>query len=115
MNKKWFGWSGRILCVDLTSRTVEIKALSEGIAHRYLGQAGINARLLYDNTSAATDPFSPAAPLIFGAGPLAGTLAPCSGRFSVTFKSPLTGSGIFPCKALNRSVSAYGTWKDCSM
>jgi aldehyde:ferredoxin oxidoreductase len=91
MNKKWYGWSGRILQVDLTTRTVETKELSEAITHQYLGQAGINARLLYDDTSAATDPFSPAAPLIFGVGPLAGTLAPCSGRFSVTFKSPLTG------------------------
>jgi aldehyde:ferredoxin oxidoreductase len=41
--------------------------------------------------SSATDPYSPEAPLIFGVGPLGGTLAPCSGRFSVTFKSPLTG------------------------
>ena len=91
MTEKWFGWSGRILEVDLTRRLIKTQALTEGMAHQYLGQAGINARLLYDQTSAAADPFSPAAPLIFGVGPLAGTLAPCSGRFSVTFKSPLTG------------------------
>lgn len=91
MNKRWFGWSGRILEIDLTRGVVATKDLTERLAHLYLGQAGINARLLYDSTSAATDPLSPSAPLIFGAGPLAGTLAPCSGRFTVTFKSPLTG------------------------
>jgi aldehyde:ferredoxin oxidoreductase len=37
------------------------------------------------------DPFHPDAPLIFGVGPLGGTQAPCSGRFTLTFKSPLTG------------------------
>ena len=91
MNKKWYGWTGNILEVDLTSQTVQIKELSEFLAYNYLGQAGINARLLYDRVSSAFDPYSPDAPLIFGVGPLAGTLAPCSSRFTVTFKSPLTG------------------------
>ncbi len=91
MSRKWFGWSGTILKVDLTGGTVQRAALTEDLAYQYLGQAGINARILYDLVGPGTDPFSPNAPLIFGAGPLAGTLAPCSGRFSVTFKSPLTG------------------------
>lgn len=77
--------------VDLTSQTVQKEELSEFLAHNYLGQAGINARLLYDRVSSACDPYSPDAPLIFGVGPLAGTLVPCSSRFTVTFKSPLTG------------------------
>jgi aldehyde:ferredoxin oxidoreductase len=91
MNKEWYGWSGSILEVDLSDRTVQKRPFSECMAHQYLGQAGVNARMLYERTSAATEPYSPSAPLIFGVGPLAGTLAPCSGRFSVTFKSPLTG------------------------
>lgn len=88
---KWYGWTGTILEVDLTHRTVRKRDLSEAAAHLYLGQAGLNARMLYDLTCAALSPYSPEAPLIFGVGPLAATLAPCSGRFSVTFKSPLTG------------------------
>jgi aldehyde:ferredoxin oxidoreductase len=75
VNKKWYGWSGSILEVDLTDRTVQKRPFSERMAHQYLGQAGINARMLYERTSAATDPYSPAAPLIFGVGPLAGTMA----------------------------------------
>jgi aldehyde:ferredoxin oxidoreductase len=89
--KKWYGWTGTILEVDLTHKSVRKVGLSEQLAYSYLGQAGINARMLYDRVSSDTDPLSPEAPLIFGVGPLGGTLAPCSGRFSVTFKSPLTG------------------------
>ena len=80
-----------ILDVDLTNQTVKKRELTEHLAYRYLGQAGVNARILYDRVSSTTDPYGPEAPLIFGVGPLGGTLAPCSGRFSVTFKSPLTG------------------------
>ena len=89
--KKWYGWTGTILEVDLTHKSVRKVGLSEQLAYSYLGQAGINARMLYDRVSSDTDPLSPEAPLIFGVGPLGGTLAPCSGRLSVTFKSPLTG------------------------
>jgi aldehyde:ferredoxin oxidoreductase len=89
--KKWCGWAGTILEVDLTGGSVRKVGLSEDLAFNYLGQAGINARMLYDRVSSDTDPLSPDAPLIFGVGPLGGTLAPCSGRLSVTFKSPLTG------------------------
>jgi aldehyde:ferredoxin oxidoreductase len=93
MTKKrtWYGWTGTILEIDLTTHTTHKVELPEQLAYGYLGQAGINARILCDRTSPETDPLSPEAPLIFGVVPLGGTLAPCSGRMSVTFKSPLTG------------------------
>ena len=90
-SKKWYGWSGTILEVDLTGESVRKAELSEEAAYNYLGQAGINARILHDRIRPDMDPLAPEAPLIFGVGPLGGTLAPCSGRLSVTFKSPLTG------------------------
>ena len=88
--RKWCGWTGTILEVDLTCGSVLARELPEELAFNYLGQAGINSRILYDRVSSSTDPLSPEALLIFGVGPLGGTLAPCSGRLSVTFKSPLT-------------------------
>lgn len=91
MSKRWFGWSGAILEVDLSSKTFIKRDLSRELANGYLGQAGINARILFDRIAPGMDPFDPSAPLIFGVGPLGGTIAPCSGRFTVTFKSPLTG------------------------
>lgn len=91
VRKNWHGWAGRILKVDLTKGTTEVEPLPEELVLNYLGQSGINAKLLYDNTSAETDPLSPENPLIFGVGPLTGTLAPCSSRYTVTSLSPLTG------------------------
>ena len=90
-NRTWYGWTGTILEVDLTHESIRKVDLPEHLAYSYLGQAGINARILYDRVSSDTDPLSPDALLIFGVGPLGGTLAPCSGRLSITFKSPLTG------------------------
>jgi aldehyde:ferredoxin oxidoreductase len=86
-----FGWAGRILRVDLSSGTVGAETLPLPLAASYLGQAGVNAKILYDAVAPGLDPFSPENPLIFGVGPLGGTMAPCSGRFTVTSKSPLTG------------------------
>lgn len=47
--------------------------------------------MLYDSTQPGLDPFAPKNPLFFGVGPLGGTIDPCSGRFTVTPKSPLKG------------------------
>ena len=91
MNKQWYGWAGRILRVNLTSGEICTEPLDPNLARQYLGQAGINAKLLFDMIEPGVDPLSPANPLIFGVGPLGGSLAPCSGRFTVTSKSPLTG------------------------
>jgi len=89
--KPWYGWSGTILEVDLSSETIHKRELETSLAFGFLGQSGINARLLYELAGPEMDPFSPEVPLILGVGPLGGTLAPCSGRFTATFKSPLTG------------------------
>lgn len=91
MGNKWYGWCGKVLYVDLDRQQVQARELSRGLADKYLGQSGSNARLLLDMIRPGMDPLEPAAPLIFGVGPLGGTPAPCSGRFSLTFKSPLTG------------------------
>ena len=90
MNKH-YGWAGTILRIDLTEGRIQRETLSKDLAYRYLGQRGINGKLLYDTIPPGTDAFHPNNPVIFGVGPLGGTLAPCSGRFTVTSKSPLTG------------------------
>ena len=91
MRDKWYGWCGRILYVDLNSMQVKTQKLPRDLVRDYLGQSGSGARLLMDMTYPGMDPLAHQAPLIFGVGPLGGTPAPCSGRFSLTFKSPLTG------------------------
>ncbi|HUP19576.1 MAG TPA: aldehyde ferredoxin oxidoreductase N-terminal domain-containing protein, partial [Gemmatimonadota bacterium] len=49
------------------------------------------ARTLLDRNAARVDPLSPENPLVFSAGPVAGTSFSNANRTSVGCKSPLTG------------------------
>ena len=77
------------LDIDLTTRTVTRRDL-EGEAVVKAGRYLI-ARTLLDLGAATVDPLSPANPLIFSAGPFAGTSFSNANRTSVGCKSPLTG------------------------
>ncbi len=85
------GYAGRVLEVDLASRTFTFKPLDEDVAKLYIGGKGYGTRLLYDRTDAGIDPLGPDNPLIFATGPLNGSVAPQSNRFAVICKSPLSG------------------------
>ena len=87
-----YGWQGTILRIDLTREEVTKEPLPRELAAKYLGGGGLNAKLLFDEVGPETDPVGPDNALIFGVGPLVGTLAPSSGRITVTSKSPLSGS-----------------------
>jgi aldehyde:ferredoxin oxidoreductase len=85
------GYMGKFLRVDLSlGKTVDEK-LPRGLAQRYIGGAGIGIRLLYDEVKPHLDPLGPENELIIFTGPYQGTIAPTSGRFHITTKSPLTG------------------------
>lgn len=86
------GWMGKILRIDLTDRSVEEEDLDAEHKSRYLGGRGYGARILYDRTGPKTEPLSPENLLVFATGPLTGTKAPTSSRYSFTTKSPLTGT-----------------------
>ncbi len=85
------GSFGRTLEVDLSSGSIETKAIDEKDLELYVGGRGLGVRMLYDHTPPGLDPFDERMALIFSAGPLTGTAAPQSNRFVVTTKSPLTG------------------------
>src|SRR5712691_5981339 len=75
--------------IDLTSRRITNRELhGEEIVRA--GRYWI-ARTLLDLGAATVDPLSPANPLIFSAGPFAGTSFSNANRTSVGCKSPLTG------------------------
>lgn len=84
------GWAGQILRVDLSSGEIRREPLDPALARAYLGGRGVNSRLLYDVVRGDIDEFGPENVLIFGVGPLGGTLAPASSRYTVTSKSPST-------------------------
>jgi len=91
--KETYGWTGKILMVDLSQGKISQQDIPEDYLEKYIGGAGINARLLYDLTRQhpRVDALSSESPIIFGCGPMVGTTFPCAPRFTVTAKSPLTG------------------------
>ena len=84
------GWMGTVLRVDLTSRKIEKVPLDEKWRGQYIGGRGINVRILYNEVKPGTDGLAPENVLIFGTGPLTGTMV-ASGRLNITAMSPLTG------------------------
>lgn len=84
-------YNGRILWVDLTHRRIVERELDEIVARKYIGGTGLGAHILWEETTAKTDPLSPSNPLIFMTGPLTATAAPGPSRYMVVSLSPLTG------------------------
>lgn len=86
------GWVGKIDRINLSTGKISVEDLPQKTAVDYLGGRGLGARILYDEVGPSVEPYSPDNLLIFTTGPLTGTKAPSSSRFSVTTKSPLTGT-----------------------
>ena len=86
------GWAGKILEINLSNRKVTTRPLDMEIARLFLGGRGLGARLLWDEVGANVEPLAPENVLIFTVGPLTATGYQTSNRFSVSTKSPLTGT-----------------------
>jgi len=87
---EWYGYIGRILYVDLTRESIETRELSEEDADLFVGGIGLATKIVVEETDPHVDPYSPENTLVFMTGPLTGTLVPCTGRYVVAAKSPLT-------------------------
>ncbi len=87
-----YGWTGQCLKVYLTEGKIVKEPLSEELRLNYLGGRGLNSKTLFDELKPGIDPFSSDNIFMVGVGPLSGTAAPTAGRWTVTAKSPLTGT-----------------------
>jgi len=85
------GYGGSILRVNLTDGTTHRHPTEEDLARSFLGGRGLNVKRLWDELPAHVDGLSPGNVLVFGVGPLVGTLFPGGARFNVTAMSPQTG------------------------
>jgi aldehyde:ferredoxin oxidoreductase len=85
-----FGWTGKILIVDLTRGIMRREHIPEDVLLESLGGRGLGVHLMRDYHR--LDPSDPDMPLIFAVGPLCGTSSPTSARMSVVSRSPLTGT-----------------------
>lgn len=94
-----YGWTGQSLYVNLSNKTIQIEETDERGRKLFIGGRGLNSYTLFNRVKPDIDPLGPENLLIFGAGPVNGTLSPSSGRFTVTAVSPLTvvAGGTKPC------------------
>lgn len=86
-----FGTHGKILRVNLSKSKVSQEELPESMVRKFLGGAGVATKYLWDEVPKGADPLGSENVLIFMTGSLTGATAPSTGRYSVVFKSPLTG------------------------
>jgi aldehyde:ferredoxin oxidoreductase len=87
-----FGYSGKLLRINLDNRDVNVESPDEDYYKRYLGGRGIIMHTLLKEIPAKTDPLGAENKLIFAAGLLTGHSVIGTGRCSVGAKSPLTGA-----------------------
>ena len=50
------GFSPRLLIVDLTNETTQVVYVKADVARKYLGGAGLAAKIIWQETDAETDP-----------------------------------------------------------
>ncbi|MEM1986649.1 MAG: aldehyde ferredoxin oxidoreductase family protein [Nitrososphaeria archaeon] len=85
------GYMGKILRVNLSTGKVWEESEDESFLIKYVGGYGTAGRILYDEVEPWVEAFDPENRLIFTTGPVTGTIAQTAGRFTVVFKSPLSG------------------------
>jgi len=86
-----FGYSGRILHIDLTERKTWVETKPEEWYKLWIGGVSMASRLCWENIKPGCDPYSPDNPVCIANGIFAGTPVPVGGKYGLASKSPLTG------------------------
>jgi aldehyde:ferredoxin oxidoreductase len=84
-----FGWTGKILDVDLTAGTTGVRD-TMAYARDYIGGRALASRIAWEEIPAGIDAYDPENRIIVATGPLTGTLSPTSGRTVMASLSPRT-------------------------
>ncbi|MBQ04756.1 aldehyde ferredoxin oxidoreductase [Candidatus Bathyarchaeota archaeon] len=79
-----------LLKVDLTLGKIGVERLDAELTQNYIGGTGVGVKLFVDSHPKGVDPIGPDNSTIIATGPLTGSRAPTSGRFSLVTRSPLT-------------------------
>jgi aldehyde:ferredoxin oxidoreductase len=85
-----YGWTGKILHIDLDRAAIDVVRPDSEIYHTYIGGKGLAGYYLRPKVTLPWD--HPRMPLLIFTGPLVGTAAPTSGRSTVMSRSPLSGT-----------------------
>ena len=86
-----YGYSGKILHIDLADRKTWIENKPEEWYKMWIGGVSMATRLCWENITPGCDPYSPENPVCFANGIFAGTPVPVGGKYGLASKSPLTG------------------------
>jgi aldehyde:ferredoxin oxidoreductase len=84
------GYMGKILRVNLSTRTVKEEKIPEKDYETLLGGRGIAAKYYYNEIPPGTDPLGEANKMFFMTGPLTGTPLVSTTKFQLSTKSPET-------------------------
>ena len=85
-----YGYTGKLLFINLTTKTYEVRHLDDQTARDYVGGPALGAKILYDEMPANTAPFAAESMIGFVSGPTNGTGPLMGGRYTVVSKSPVT-------------------------
>lgn len=85
------GYNGKILRINLSTRSITSEVINDQFCRLYLGGAGFIAYYLWKELSPKIDALSPENKLIFALGPVSGLSLPGASRNCIGAKSPLTG------------------------
>ena len=80
----------KIAYIDLDKEAIQLEPIPMEWRRKFVGGRGLDAYLLYTNTSEGCDPLGPDNVVIISAGLLGGSLASASSRTHIAAKSPLT-------------------------
>jgi aldehyde:ferredoxin oxidoreductase len=86
------GYTGKVLRIDLTTKSFKEEPLPVEVAQDFIGGSGFTVKYLYDEVPADCDPLGPENKLIYAPGPFTGTTIPCASRMAINAKSPATGA-----------------------
>lgn len=86
------GYQNNVLRIDLTKKGATTEPLRMDWAEKYIGSKGLAIKYLYEELKPGIDPLSPDNKLLLMTGPMTGTPVPCSGKLSISAKSPATGT-----------------------
>ncbi|MFX1299095.1 MAG: aldehyde ferredoxin oxidoreductase N-terminal domain-containing protein, partial [Promethearchaeota archaeon] len=96
-----FGYTGNIATLDLKDAKINISKEKLEDLRFYIGGFGMNCKLFADLYNPNSNPFSPENPLIFGTGPLVGTLSPGASRTVAISKFPATNAIANSCGSMS--------------
>lgn len=91
MVSSYGGYMGKIVKLDLSTRTVSEYPWTDRQRELYIGGKIMAARILFDHLTGTETAYSEDNWLIIATGPLTGTGAPSSARFDISGLSPQTG------------------------